>query len=308
MWEILDLELVASGLRLSTPLILAALGGLFSERAGVVNIALDGIMIFGAFGGAVIAYETSNPWYGLIGAMMLGGMIAHIHGIASIRYQADQVVSGTAINLLAIGVPAVVANALYNSTTVTPNIKLILPIIKIPIISSIPYLDVLLGKYSVLVFFAFAMVPISWFVLYKTSFGLRLRSVGENPEAAATAGINVYLMRYYAVWISGILAGLGGAFLSIAHGSSYVNNISAGRGFIALAALIFGRYTPKLTLAGCLLFGIADAFQIRVQGVIPIPVQFVQMIPYILTMVVLAGLIGKAQVPAADGIPYEQMK
>lgn len=308
MWEILDLELVASGLRLSTPLILAALGGLFSERAGVVNIALDGIMIFGAFGGAVIAYETGNPWYGLIGAMILGGLIAHIHGIASIRYQADQVVSGTAINLLAIGVPAVLANALYNSTTVTPNIKLMLPIINIPIISSIPYLDVLLGKYSVLVFFAFAMVPISWFVLYKTSFGLRLRSVGENPEAAATAGINVYLMRYYAVWISGILAGLGGAFLSIAHGSSYVNNISAGRGFIALAALIFGRYTPKLTLVGCLLFGVADAFQIRVQGVIPIPVQFVQMIPYVLTMIVLAGLIGKAQVPAADGIPYEQAK
>jgi general nucleoside transport system permease protein len=191
---------------------------------------------------------------------------------------------------------------------VTPNIELMIPVIEIPIIRSIPMLSVLIGKYSVLVFFAFLMVPVSWFVLYKTSFGLRIRAVGENPEAAETAGIDVYVIRYYAVWISGLLAGLGGAFLSIAHGSSYVNNISAGRGFIALAALIFGRYSPKLTLLGCLLFGIADAFQIRVQGVIPIPVQFVQMIPYVLTMVVLAGLIGKAHVPAADGIPYTKTK
>jgi len=308
MWGILDLELIASGLRLSTPLILAALGGLFCERSGVVNIALDGIMIFGAFSGAVIAYETANPWVGLLGALLIGGLIAHLHGIASIRYQADQVVSGTAINLLAIGVPALIANALYNSTTVTPNIELMIPIIELPLLSRIPVLSVLLGKYSVLVFFAFLMVPVSWFVLYQTSFGLRIRAVGENPEAAATAGIDVYTIRYYAVWISGMLAGLGGAFLSIAHGSSYVNNISAGRGFIALAALIFGRYTPKLTLVGCLIFGIADAFQIRVQGVIPIPVQLVQMFPYLLTMVVLAGLIGKAHVPAADGIPYTQAK
>ena len=308
MWEILDMELFASGVRLSTPLILAALGGLFSERSGVVNIALEGIMIFGAFFGAVIAFETGNPWFGVLGAMLVGGLIAHVHGIASIRYQADQIVSGTAINILAIGVPAVVANALYNSTSVTPNIPLMLPIVEIPIISRIPVLDVLLGKYSILVFFAFLMVPTSWFILYKTSFGLRLRSVGENPEAADTAGIDVYQMRYYGVWISGLLAGLGGAFLSIAHGSSYVRDISAGRGFIALAALIFGRYQPKLLLIGCLMFGIADAFQIRVQGVIPIPTQFVQMFPYILTMVVLAGLMGKAQVPAADGIPYTQSK
>ncbi len=308
MWEILDLELFASGVRLSTPLILAALGGLFSERSGVVNIALEGIMIFGAFTGAVIAFETGNPWFGVLGAMVTGGLVAHIHGVASIRYRADQIVSGTAINILAIGVPAVLANALYNSTTVTPNIPLMLPIIELPIISQIPILNVLLAKYSILVFFAFLMVPVSWFILYKTSFGLRLRSVGENPEAAETAGINVYLMRYYGVWISGLLAGLGGAFLSIAHGSSYVRDISAGRGFIALAALIFGRYQPKLLLVGCLMFGIADAFQIRVQGVIPIPTQFVQMFPYILTMIVLAGLIGKAQVPAADGIPYMQSK
>ena len=308
MWEIFDLELFSSGVRLSTPLILAALGGMFSERSGVVNIALDGIMIFGAFAAASVAYELGNPWLGLLAAVIVGGMIAHVHGVASIRYQADQIVSGTAINLLAIGVPALLANALYGSTSITPNLELSIPVIELPLISEIPVLNVLVGKYSFLVYFAFLMVPLSWFVLFKTSFGLRLRSVGENPYAAETAGVNVYLMRFYGVWLSGILAGLGGAFLSIAHGSAYVRNISAGRGFIALAALIFGRYNPKLTLVGCLLFGIADAFQIRVQGTVDIPVQFIQIFPYVLTMVVLAGLIGRARVPAADGIPYTQSK
>ncbi len=308
MWEIFDLELISSGVRLSTPLILAALGGMFSERSGVVNIALDGIMIFGAFAAASVAYELGNPWMGLLAAVIVGGLIAHVHGVASIRYQADQIVSGTAINLLAIGVPAMLANALYGSTSITPNLVLPLPVIELPLISKIPVLNVLVGKYSFLVYFAFLMVPLSWFVLFKTSFGLRLRSVGENPDAANTAGVNVYLMRFYGVWLSGMLAGLGGAFLSIAHGSAFVRNISAGRGFIALAALIFGRYNPKLTLVGCLLFGIADAFQIRVQGAVDIPVQFIQIFPYVLTMVVLAGLIGKARVPAADGIPYTQSK
>ena len=308
MWEIFDLELISSGVRLSTPLILAALGGMFSERSGVVNIALDGIMIFGAFAAASVAYELGNPWMGLLAAVIVGGLIAHVHGVASIRYQADQIVSGTAINLLAIGVPAMLANALYGSTSITPNLVLPLPVIELPLISKIPVLNVLVGKYSFLVYFAFLMVPLSWFVLFKTSFGLRLRSVGENPDAANTAGVNVYLMRFYGVWLSGMLAGLGGAFLSIAHGSAFVRNISAGRGFIALAALIFGRYNPKLTLVGCLLFGIADAFQIRVQGAVDIPVQFIQIFPYVLTMVVLAGLIGRAKVPAADGIPYTQSK
>lgn len=308
MWEILDLELLASGIRLSTPLILAALGGMFSERSGVVNIALDGIMIFGAFAGAVVAFETGSPWLGLIAAIIAGGLVAHIHGVASIRYQANQIVSGTAINLMAIGIPSMLANGIYGTTSSTPNIKFTLPTVQLPVISQIPFLDVLIGEYLILVYFAFLMVPFSWFILYKTSFGLRLRSVGENPEAADTAGVNVYMMRYYGVWISGILAGLGGAYLSIGHGSAYVRNISAGRGFIALAALIFGRYNPGLTLVGCLCFGIADAFQIRVQGVIEVPTQFIQMFPYVLTMVVLAGLIGKSHVPAADGIPYTQAK
>ena len=308
MMDLFNVELFASGVRLSTPLILAALGGMFSERSGVVNIALDGIMIFGAFAGAWLAYETGNPWVGLIGAMITGALVANIHAIASIRYHADQIVSGTAINLLAIGVPAMMSHALFGSTTISPNIDLRIPKITLPIIADIPILGILIGEYSFLVYFAFLMVPITWFILFKTSFGLRLRSVGENPEAADTAGINVYLMRYYGVWISGILAGIAGAFLSIAHGSAYVRDISAGRGYIALAALIFGRYHPGLTLVGCLIFGIADAFQIQAEGMIPLPTQFLQMFPYVLTMVILAGLIGKSYIPAAAGIPYTQAK
>lgn len=306
IWDLFNMELFASGIRLSTPLILAALGGMFSERSGVVNIALDGIMIFGAFAGASIAYFSGNPWLGLISAMMVGALVANVHAVASIRYHADQIVSGTAINILAIGVPAMIANILFGSTSITPNIDLRIPVITLPWISDIPYLGVLVGEYSFLVYFAVLMVPTTWFILYQTSFGLRLRSVGENPEAAETAGINVQQMRYYGVWISGLLAGLGGAFLSIAHGSAYVRDISAGRGYIALAALIFGKYNPKLTLIGCLMFGIADAFQIQAQGVIDIPIQFLQMFPYVLTMVVLAGLIGKSHVPAAVGIPYKK--
>lgn len=306
IWDLFNMELFASGIRLSTPLILAALGGMFSERSGVVNIALDGIMIFGAFAGASIAYFSGNPWLGLISAMMVGALVANVHAVASIRYHADQIVSGTAINILAIGVPAMIANILFGSTSITPNIDLRIPVITLPWISDIPYLGVLVGEYSFLVYFAVLMVPTTWFILYQTSFGLRLRSVGENPEAAETAGINVQQMRYYGVWISGLLAGLGGAFLSIAHGSAYVRDISAGRGYIALAALIFGKYNPKLTLIGCLIFGIADAFQIQAQGVIDIPIQFLQMFPYVLTMVVLAGLIGKSHVPAAVGIPYKK--
>ncbi len=306
--DLFNAELLASGIRLSTPLILAALGGMFSERSGVVNIALDGIMIFGAFFGAWIAYQTANPWIGLIMAVMVGGMVAHIHAVASIRYHADQIVSGTAINLLAIGVPALLSNAIFGSTSITPNIDLRIPVISIPFISDIPFIGTLIGEYSFIVYFTVFLIPTLWFVMFKTSFGLRLRSVGENPEAADTAGVNVYLMRYYGVWVSGMMAGLGGAFLSIAHGSSYVRDISAGRGFIALAALIFGRYNPGLTVVGCLMFGIADAFQIQAQSVIEIPVQFLQMFPYVLTMVILAGLIGKSHVPAAIGVPYTQSK
>ncbi len=302
--DIFDAALVASALRLSAPLILAALGGLFTEKGGVTNIALDGIMIFGAFCGAVIAFETSDPWAGLIAAMFVGALIALIHGIASIRLNGDQIVSATAINIMAIGLPAMISNYLYESTGVTPNIPNLFPSLKLPFLAAYPALNQLLNNHSYILIFAFAAIPITWFVINHTIFGLRLRACGENPEAADASGVNVYLTRMYGVILSGVLAGMAGAFLSIAHGSSYVRDISAGRGYIALAALIFGRYSPWGVLFSCLLFGVADALQIRLQNILDIPIQFVQIFPYLLAIIVLAGFMGRSPVPEANGKHY----
>jgi len=304
--DIFDFALLAAAIRLSTPLILTALGGMFSERGGVVNIALDGIMIFGAFFGAVVAFETKDPWFGLLAAMVGGGMIGFVHGIAAIRFHTDQIVSGTAINILALGLPSLFSNALYNSTSVTPNIPNLFPTFHFDFLKPWPALNTLLNDYSGLVIFTFLFVPVSSFVLYKTMFGVHLRACGENPEAAENAGIRVRLYRYYGVILGGVLAGVGGAFLSIAQGSAYVRNISAGRGFLALAALIFGKYSPKGIFFACLLFGFADAFQIRLQSAVAIPSQFIQIIPYILTVLVLIGFVGKAPIPEADGLPYKK--
>jgi simple sugar transport system permease protein len=293
-------------LRLSTPLILAALGGLFSERGGVINIALEGIMLAGAFTAAAITALVHNPWLGLAAAAAAGLFVALIHAVASIGFKANQVVVGTAINIMFLGVPALVSGALFDSTGSTPQLKreFTLPDWNIPLIDRIPVLGELLSGHKPLVYFAIAMVPISYYMLFKTRFGLRLRAVGENPEAADTAGISVSTMRYSGVLISGLLAGLGGAYLSIGQNSLFTRNMTAGRGFIALAALIFGKWHPVGAFLACLLFGLADATAIRMQGVVQVPVEFIQIIPYVLTLVVLAGFIGRATPPRAIGVPY----
>src|SRR5215216_3512170 len=240
--EIINLSLLASMIRLSTPLILAALGGMYSERAGIINIALEGIMLAGAFTAAAVTVFTHNPWIGLIAAAAAGVLVALIHAVASIQFKADQVVVGTAINILFLGVPALASGALFESTGSTPQLDQ----------------QYTLGPYP-LAAFAIAMVPISYYVLFRTRFGLRLRAVGENPEAADTAGISVERMRYAGVLLSGVLAGIGGAYLSIAQNSLFTRNMTAGRGFIALAALIFGKWHPVGAFFACLLFGFADA-------------------------------------------------
>lgn len=293
-------------LRLSTPLILAALGGMFSERGGVINIALEGIMLAGAFTAAAITAIVHNPWLGLAAAAAAGLFVALIHAIASISFKANQVVVGTAINIMFLGVPALVSGALFDSTGSTPQLKreFTLPDWHIPLIDRIPVLAELLSGHKPIVYFALAMVPISYYILFKTRFGLRLRAVGENPEAADTAGISVTRMRYSGVLISGILAGLGGAYLSIGQNSLFTRNMTAGRGFIALAALIFGKWHPVGAFLACLLFGLADATAIRMQGVVRVPVEFIQIVPYVLTLVVLAGFIGRAVPPRAIGVPY----
>jgi simple sugar transport system permease protein len=293
-------------LRLSTPLILAALGGLFSERGGVINIALEGIMLAGAFTAAAITALVHNPWLGLGAAAAAGLFVAMIHAVASIGFKANQVVVGTAINIMFLGVPALVSGALFDSTGSTPQLKreFTLPDWNIPLIDRIPVLAELLSGHKPIVYLALAMVPVSYYVLFKTRFGLRLRAVGENPEAADTAGISVSKMRYFGVLISGLLAGLGGAYLSIGQNSLFTRNMTAGRGFIALAALIFGKWHPVGAFLACLLFGLADATAIRMQGVVQVPVEFIQIIPYVLTLVVLAGFIGRAIPPRAIGVPY----
>ena len=295
------LILLFSTIRLATPLIFAALGGLFSERAGVINIALEGLMLAGAFAAAVVTYETSNPYIGFIAGLIAGALVALIFAIAVIKFEADQVVTGFAISMLMIGLPAVISSRLYDASGATQQIDkaFLLP-------------DLIPGRLPWTAVLAFVLIPISWYVLYKTPFGLRLRAVGENPAAADSAGVNVYKLRYTAVIISGILAAAGGAYLSIGQGSFFTKGMSAGRGYIALAALILAKWKPIPVLLACLFFGFTESLAIQLQGVVKmpsgddIPVQFIQMIPYVLTIIVLAGFIGLSRAPKALGIPYKK--
>ena len=303
--DIFNYTLIASTIRLSTPLILAALGGLFSERSGVINIALEGMMLAGAFTAATVTVYAQNPWIGLLAAMIAGLMVAALHAVATINYRADQVVSGTAINVLFLGVPALLSGALFDSTGATPQLPRdqTLPDVAIFDSQNSPMLASIFNQ-KPLVYFAFILAGVTAYVIYRTRFGLRLRAVGENPEAADTAGVSVNRMRYAGVLISGALAALGGAYLSIGQNSLFTRNMTAGRGFIALAALIFGRWDPIGALLACLFFGLAEAVAIRMQGTVNIPNQFIQMIPYVLTIVVLAGLIRRATPPKALGVAY----
>jgi simple sugar transport system permease protein len=292
--------LIFSTIRLATPLVFAALGGMFSERSGVINIGLEGLMLSGAFTAAVVTYELNNPYVGFIAGMVAGAATALVYAIAVIKFEADQVVTGFAINILMLGLPAVISSRIYDSAGSTQQIakEYLLP-------------D-LYNRMSVASILAFLLVPVAWYVLYKTPFGLRLRATGENPEAADAAGVRVTNLRYTAVVISGILAAAGGAYLSIGQSSLFTRGMTAGRGFIALAALILGKWKPVPVMLGCLFFGFTEALAIQLQGVVKlpsgedIPVQFIQMIPYVLTIIVMAGFIGLSRAPKALGIPYRK--
>ena len=287
MEDILKLSILYSTVRMATPLLLAALGGLFSERSGVINIALEGLMLAGAFTSAVVTYYAGNPWIGLLAGIGAGIFISVIHAVACIQFHSDQVVTGTAINILMFGIPTLLSGALFGTTGSTPQI---------PRANLLPNAPVVI---------AFALVPFVWYVLYRTPLGLRLRAAGENPEAADTAGVSVPRLRYSGVLLSGALAAIGGAYLSIGQSSLFTRNMTAGRGFIALAALIFGKWRPVQTMLACLLFGFAEAVAIQMQGVIPhVRVEYIQIIPYVLTMIVLAGFIGDSRAPRALGRPY----
>src|SRR6266851_659056 len=315
MRQIFNISLLFSTIRLATPLVLAALGGLYSERSGVVNIALEGLLLAGAFTAASVTYYAHSPWIGLVAAMAAGAFVAYILALACIRFKADQVVTGTGINILFIGLPAVLSGALFLSSGSTPQIpkENLLPVLYRFLPSFMPQWRIFTDV-SVISLLALVVVLVTRYVLYRTPFGLRLRAVGENPEAADAAGVGVNRMRYIGVILSGALAGIGGAYLSIGQSSLFTRNMAAGRGFIALAALIFGKWRPTQTLLACLLFGFADALTIQMQGVVKlpwnpaedIPVQFIQMIPYVVTIVVLAGFIGQSRAPRALGTAYEK--
>ena len=301
MGEIFTLALLFSSLRLATPLIFAALGGLFSERSGAINIALEGLMLAGAFTAAVVTYQVGDPYIGVVAGVAAGAFLAFIYAVACIKFEADQVVAGMAINFLMIGLPALISGAIYDSSGSTPQIDKVLQ------------LPDFYNRISIATIVALALVPICWWIMYKTPFGLRIRATGENPDAAETAGVNVIRLRYIAVTISGVLAGLGGAYLSIGQSSLFTRNMTAGRGFIALAALILAKWRPVPVLGACLFFGLTEALSIQIQGASwariggeEIPVQFIQIIPYLLTIIVLAGFIGLSRAPKALGIPYSK--
>lgn len=303
--KILNIAIFASTLRIATPILLASLGGVMSERSGVINIGLEGMMLMGAFGAAAGSYFF-GAWMGLLIGITVGGLMGLIHAFMSVTIKANQIISATAINILAVGLPNILVPMLWPGyhamTPVVPVIK----DIRLPLIADIPVIGPIIGNQNPIVYIALLLVPVIYFLLFRTVLGLRIRSVGEHPRAADTLGINVAKMRYIAVVISGLLAGLGGAFLSIGYQSQFSTAMTQGRGFIGLAAMIFGRWKPVGALYACLIFGFADAFQAAAQSAgVPIPADILLALPYVLTLVALVGLVGKKAVsPAANGKAY----
>lgn len=303
LWDILSVALFAAAIRMATPLVLAAIGGVFTERAGVINIGMEGMMLFGAFFGVLASHLTGSPWLGLIAGIVVGGLSGWLHAFLSIRYSANQIVSALGINILAMGLTPYLSAIIWGSRGASGSVTG-LPRWEIPLIKDIPVIGEILGPHAPTVFMMLAIVIIAQIVLFKTKWGLRVRAVGEFAKAAATAGIPVQRTRYICVIISGMLAGLAGVHLSLGHLSMFTWGMTGGRGFIALAVMIFGNWRPYRVLAAGLVFGLADALQIRLQG-LGVPVQFMQMIPYLVTIAVLAGVMGRARPPTDIGKPYE---
>jgi len=311
------LQILDSTLRLATPLLLACLAGLFSERSGIFDIGLEGKMLIAAFFSAAIAATTGSVWIGLFAGISASVALALLHGLASITFRGDQLISGVAINFLAAGLTVLISEDWFQQGGRTPqlagtarfnpiNLPFADTLNSVPILG--PFYKEVLSGHTILVYAALLAVPLTWYILFRTRFGLRLRAVGENPAAVDTAGVSVTRLRYSAVIICGILCGLAGAYLATGFAAGFVKEMSAGRGFIALAALIFAKWRPWQALGATLLFGLLDALGTRYQNIeivgFNVPVQFMQALPYILTVVILAGFVGKAIPPRAGGQPY----
>lgn len=306
----LIIAIIASTLRLATPLIFASIGGVFTERSGVVNLALEGIMIMGAFSAILSMKFISNPWLAVVFAMCVGVLTALILGVLAIHGKADQVVAGTAINMLAASLSAYLLEMFWHRSGQTDPIKNTLtqnPDIFEPL-EQIPLLGDLFRGLNPFVYLSLITVAIAYYVLFKTPFGLRIRAVGEHPRAADTVGINVYKIRYICVSISGALAGLAGASMSLGTISLFREGMTSGKGFIAIAAMIFGKWHPVGALLACLFFGFCESININAStlGLQAVPQEFLAMIPYLATVLALAGVVGKAVAPKASGQPYEK--
>lgn len=311
------LQLAGSSLRLATPLLLACLAGLFSERAGIFDIGLEGKMLAAAFAAGAFAAVTGSAWIGLLAAIVASSLLALLHGLASITLKGNQLISGVAINFLASGLTPLIGQNWFEMGGQTPQLApeqrfLGIEWPSVEAIGAVPLLGPvyrhLVSGHNILVYVALLAVPLTWWILFRTRFGLRLRAVGENPAAVDTAGVSVVRLRYAAVMIAGLLCGIAGAYLSTAMAAGFNREMTAGKGFIALAALIFAKWRPWPALGACLLFGALEAIGIRYQdiriGGFLVPVQFMQALPYILTVVILAGFVGKAIPPKAGGRPY----
>ena len=305
---VFGVSLLAATLRAATPLTFAAIGGIFSERAGVVNIGLEGMMLTGAFFGIAVVGWTGQWELGVFAAMAAGGLLALIHAFFSIHLRADQIVSGTAVNFLALGITGYLFRSIYG-TRGTPELKERIPDLSVPGLRDIPYLGDVIGEMSLMIWMAILLVIVSWVVLFKTTLGLRLRSVGEHPKAADTVGISVFGVRYGAVVFSGMLAALGGAYLSFGFGGAFNENMTIGKGFIGLAAMIAGNWRPLPAFTVCLLFGFSEGLGRRLQGsdllpdVISSP-NLLSTLPYVITLIALVGIIGRSRPPASVGRPY----
>ena len=311
------IQILDSAVRLMTPLLLACLAGLYSERAGVFDIGLEGKMLMAAFTAASVAYATGNAWLGLCAGIAGSLALSLVHGMASITFMGNQLISGVAINFLASGLTVLLGQKIFGLGGRTPSLEgparfgeITLPFAgtlrEVPVLGPV-YADLISG-HTILVYVAFAAVPLTWWVLYRTRFGLRLRAVGENPASVDTAGVSVTRLRYAAVAICGILCGIAGAYLATGLSAGFVKEMTAGRGFIALAALIFAKWRPWGALGATFLFGLLEAVANRYPnldlGFVTVPSMFMNALPYILTVIILAGFVGRAIPPRAGGEPY----
>ena len=296
--------LCTAAIRSATPILFTAIGEIYSERSGVYNIGLEGLMLCGALAGFMASFYSQNAWIGVIIGALAGGVVSLMHAYACIFLFVDQIVSGLAINIFSLGLTSYIYKIFAGKGTLPPKIAG-LTNVKIPILSQVPVFGEIFFSRDLLVYVVFLLVPLSWLIIFRTVPGLHLRATGENPDAVATAGLNVRLTRFVSVFVGGLFAGIGGAYMSLVQLNMFTENMIGGRGFIALAAVIFGKWNPLGAMAGTLVFGLADAAQLRLQVLgFRVPYEFFPMLPYVLTIVVLIKIVGKTNPPEALGISY----